>query len=154
MRWEIARCVCGVLAVHALSAQTIEPAKRSVIAASTLLDGTGRTLRNTRIAIAGAKIVAIDPKAGPVDYDLRGLTVLPGWIDAHVHITWSFGKDGKYAGGGTTRESAYATASNAWLTLMAGFTTIQSMDSAVLLRHAIANGMLPGPRLLTVVEAL
>ena len=34
-------------------------------------------------------------QAGPVDYDLRGLTVLPGWIDAHVHITWSFGKDGK-----------------------------------------------------------
>jgi hypothetical protein len=36
------------------------------------------------------------------------LTVLPGWIDAHVHITWIFGKDGKNAGTeGTTQEDAY-----------------------------------------------
>src|ERR1019366_159052 len=48
-----------------------------------------------RIVVEGSKIVAIDAKAGPVDYDLDTLTVLPGWIDAHVHITWSFGKDGK-----------------------------------------------------------
>ncbi|HSO75500.1 MAG TPA: hypothetical protein VLU47_11755, partial [Blastocatellia bacterium] len=74
--------------------------KRVVIATSTVLDGKGRVLRNMRIVIEGSKIVAIDPKAGPVDYDLRGLTVLPGWIDAHVHITWSFGKDGKNANEG------------------------------------------------------
>ena len=72
--------------------------KRIVIAASVVLDGKGHVLHDTRIVIEGSKIVAIDPKAGPVDYDLRGLTVLPGWIDAHVHITWSFGKDGKNAG--------------------------------------------------------
>ena len=97
--------------------------RRIVIAASTLLDGKGHVLHNTRIVVADSKILTIDPKAGPVDYDLRGLTVLPGWIDAHVHITWSFGKDGKNAGGGgTTPEAVYATASNAWLTLMAGFT--------------------------------
>ena len=52
--------------------------KRIVIAASTVLDGKGGVLRDTRLVIEGAKIVAIDPKAGPVDYDLRGLTVLPG----------------------------------------------------------------------------
>ena len=79
-----------------------------MIAASTVLDGKGGVLHDTRIVIEGSKIVAIDPKAGPVDYDLRGLTVLPGWIDAHVHITWSFGKDGKNAGTeGTTQEDAY-----------------------------------------------
>ena len=91
------------------------------------------------------------------DYDLRGLTVLPGWIDAHVHITWSFGPDGKNAGqGATTPEAAYAAASNAWLTLMAGFTTIQSVGSPadVPLRDAIAKGLLPGPRILTAVEPL
>src|SRR5579859_1308452 len=81
---------------------------RIVIAASAALDGKGGVLRDTRIAIEGSRIVAIDPKAGPVDYDLRGLTVLPGWIDAHAHITWSFGTDGKNAGaGGTTAEAAY-----------------------------------------------
>src|SRR6266478_9567470 len=131
-----------------ISAQT--PSRsRIVIAASAVLDGKGNVLHNTRIVIEGSKIVRIDPKAGPVDYDLRGLTVLPGWIDAHAHVTWSFGPDGKNAGQGeTTQEAAYAAASNAWVTLMAGFTTVQSPGSPtdVPLRDAIAKGMLPGPR--------
>ncbi len=122
-----------------------------------LLDGRGRVIRNTRVVVEGSKIVRIDPKAGPVDYDLRGFTVMPGWIDAHVHITWSFGKDGKNAGAGeTTQEAAYRSASNAWLTLLAGFTTVQSVGSPtdVALRDAIAQGTLPGPRILTAVEPL
>ena len=152
-------CVFSVLGICVLSqpgaAQT--PNKRIVIAASTVLDGKGHVLHDTRIVIEGAKIVAIDPKAGPVDYDLRGLTVLPGWIDAHAHVTWSFGKDGKNVGmAETTQEAAYRSASNAWLTLMAGFTTIQSPGSPtdLPLREAIAKGMLPGPRLFTSVEPL
>src|SRR6266516_947109 len=139
-----------------ISAQTPAP-KRIVIAASTVIDGKGGVLRDTRIVIEGAKIVAIDPKAGPVDYDLRGLTVLPGWIDAHVHITWSFGKDGKNAGPGeTTQDAAYRAAANAWVTLMAGFTTVQSVGSPndVPLRDVIAKGSLPGPRILTANQAL
>ncbi len=131
--------------------------RRVVIAASVALDGKGGRLRNTRIVVEGSKIVAIDPKAGPVDYDLRGLTVLPGWIDAHAHITWSFGADGKNIGqGGTTQEATYRAASNAWLTLMAGFTTVHTVGSPVdiPLRDAIAQGWLPGPRLLTSAEVL
>ena len=132
--------------------------KRIVIAASLLLDGRGRVLRNTRIVIEGSKIVALDPKASPIDYDLRGLTVLPGWIDAHVHIGWSFGKDGKNGSGGwTPEEAAYQTASNAWATLMAGFTTVQNVGGVaeiVALRDAISKGSLPGPRILTTLESL
>jgi imidazolonepropionase-like amidohydrolase len=156
-------CVLGVFGLCALppriSSQMPAPArsKRIVLAASTLLDGKGRVLRGMRIVIEGSKIVALDPHAAPVDYDLRGLTVLPGWIDAHMHLTWSFGKDGKNVNqGGTSQEAAYAAASNAWVTLMAGFTTVQSVGSAadVPLRDAIANGLLPGPRILTSVEPL
>lgn len=138
-------------------AQTASRNNRVVIAASFLLDGKGHLLRNTRIVIQGSKIVAIDPKAGPVDYDLRGLTVLPGWIDAHVHITWSFDKNGRNAGPGVaTQEAAYSAATNAWVTLMAGFTTVQSIGSPndIPLRDAIAKGELPGPRILTAVEPL
>jgi imidazolonepropionase-like amidohydrolase len=159
-----ATIIFGLVALLSLfvlqsSAQAPAPAhpKRIVIAASTVLDGKGQVLRNTRIVVEGSKIVAIDPKAGPVDYDLRGLTVLPGWIDAHAHITWSFGPDGKNAGAGrSTQEAAFAAASNAWVTLMAGFTTIQSVGSPTDLpiRDAIAKGMLPGPRILTAVEPL
>ena len=134
--------------------QTHARGKRSVIAASTVLDGQGRILRNTRIVIEDSKIVAIDAKAGPVDYDLRGLTVMPGWIDMHTHITSSFGSDGKFAGEVTAEESNYLTASNAWATLLAGFTTIQTMSPAVGLRDAIAKGLLPGPRILTIVDSL
>jgi len=140
-----------------IRAQTTQPHKRLVIAASTVLDGKGHVLHDTRIVIEGSKIVAIDPKAGPVDYDLRGMTVLPGWIDAHVHITWSFGKDGKNAGPGeTTQDAAYRAAANAWVTLMAGFTTVQSVGSPndVPLRDAIAKGSLPGPRILTANQPL
>jgi imidazolonepropionase-like amidohydrolase len=147
--------VC-VTAQH-VSPQTPASSKRIVIAASAVFDGKGHVLRDTRIVIEGAKIVAIDPKAGPVDYDLRGFTVLPGWIDAHVHLTWSFGKDGKNVGGGeTTQDAAYRTASNAWLTLMGGVTTVQSVGSPldVPLRDVIAQGLLPGPRVLTSVEGL
>src|SRR5215217_2550532 len=146
--------VCVVLTV---SAQTPQANKQIVIAAGTVLDGKGGVLRNTRIVIQGSKIVRIDPNAAPVDYDLRALTVLPGWIDSHVHITWSFGPDGKNAGaGGTTPYATYAAAANAWATLMAGFTTVQSVGSPtdLPLRDAIARGALPGPRILTSAEPL
>ena len=161
--------ILGVLGVSGIaqrvSVQTPvqEPAKgkRIVIAASTVLDGKGKVLRDARIVVEGEKIAAVetkaDAKAAPADYDLRGLTVLPGWIDAHAHITWNFGKDGKNAGmAGTSQEDAYQSASNAWVTLMAGFTTIQSPGAAndIPLRDAIAKGKLAGPRILTAVEPL
>lgn len=154
--------ICVLVSV--ISSQAAAQSKRIVIAASAVLDGKGHVLHDARIVIEGSKIVAVIPmdskgdgKAEPVDYDLRGLTVLPGWIDAHVHITWSFGADGKNAGqGGTTPEASYAAAANAWATLMAGFTTIQSVGSTadVPLRDAIAKGLIPGPRILTAVEPL
>jgi imidazolonepropionase-like amidohydrolase len=157
--FKLIMCISLIIgaAAQASRAQTTAPQTRVVIAADVLLDGRGHVIRNTRVVVEGSKIVRIDPKAGPVDYDLRGLTVMPGWIDAHVHITWSFGKDGKNVGSEeTTQEAAYRSASNAWLTLMAGFTTVQSVGSPtdVPLRDAIARGELPGPRILTAVEPL
>lgn len=134
------------------------PGKRIVIAASAALDGRGRILRDIRIVIEGSRIVALDASAQPVDYDLRGLTVLPGWIDAHVHLTWSFGENGKAAGpaGDSSAHSTLQAASNAWAMLMAGFTTVQSVGSPndIPLRDAIARGDLPGPRVLTSAEPL
>jgi imidazolonepropionase-like amidohydrolase len=151
--------IISILGICALEQQGYSqqpaPAKRIVIAASAVLDGKGNVLRDTRIVIEGDRIVALDPKAGPVDYDLRGLTVSPGWIDAHVHLTSIFGEDGKYAGGeGTTPPSTYRVASNAWLTLQGGFTTIQSVSQVTALRDSIAKGLLPGPRILTSVQEL
>ncbi len=152
-------CLLSVIAlgVPASTSQSPQQPRQIVIAATTVLDGKGGVRRDTRIVVEGSKIVRIDPNAAPVNYDLRGLTVLPGWIDAHVHITWSFGPDGKNAGtGGATPFANFAAAANAWATLMAGFTTVQSVGSPndLPLRDAIAKGALPGPRILTSAEAL
>ena len=154
--------IVALLALIACSSTppaTTAPAqpKHIVIAVGTLFDGKGNVLRNTRIVVEGSKIVSLDPNAGPIDYDLRGLTVMPGWIDAHVHITWSFDQNGKNAGAGET--SQYATlqaAANAWSTLLAGFTTVQSVGNVndIQLRDAINRGALPGPRILTSAEPL
>ena len=144
-------------AVHGGSSRVPAQKKRIVIAADTLFDGQGHVAKNTRIVIEGAKIVAIDPNAGPVDYDLRGLTVMPGWIDAHVHITWSFDENGKSQGAGlTTPQATLASAANAYATLLAGFTTVQSVGNPadIPLRDMIAKGELAGPRILTAAQPL
>jgi imidazolonepropionase-like amidohydrolase len=157
----IVPCILSILFATAMGQpSSLPPAaskNRVVIAAGTLLDGKGHVLHDTRIVVEDSKIVVIDPKATPVDYDLRGLTVMPGWIDSHVHIAWSFGKDGKSgSSGGTAAEVAYQIAANAWVALMAGFTTVQSVGSPadIPLRDAIAKGEIPGPRILTSAEPL
>ncbi|NOT63009.1 MAG: amidohydrolase family protein [Acidobacteria bacterium] len=147
-----------VLGVDALaqriSARISAHSDRIVIAASVALDGKGHVLRNTRLVIEGGKIVALDPKAGPVDYDLRGLTVMPGWIDMHSHLDSSFGKDGKFGSAMSPQETTLQTAANAWATLQGGFTTIQTMSPSLALRDEIARGVLPGPRILTITNSL
>jgi imidazolonepropionase-like amidohydrolase len=144
----------AVAAAAALSAQdqTIR------IRASTVLDGTGKVLRNATIVVQGSKITSIDTtNAGSAGYNLGQLTVIPGMIDTHVHINQHFGKDGKANNRGETPgEAAYFTAENAYRTLMAGFTTVQSVGAAadVELRAAIARGVIPGPRVLTSVRQI
>src|SRR6185295_3003238 len=93
---------------------------------------------------------------GTVVYDLRGLTVTPGWIDTHVHITWHFNDEGRYEPGGrnskeTPAQAALYAAANAWNTLQGGFTTVQSVGSPQDkdLRDFIHRGVVAGPRILT-----
>ena len=131
--------------------------KPIVIAAGTVLDGQGHVLKDTRIVIEHGKIVRLDPHAEPVTYDLRGLTVLPGWIDCHVHITYHFGPNGRAEDKQETpQQAALASESNAWLTLMGGFTTVQSVGSPEdkSLRDLINRGDVPGPRILTAYRPL
>jgi imidazolonepropionase-like amidohydrolase len=122
------------------------------IRAARVLDGRGNTLENAVVEVQGAKITAIDQRSGPVTYDLADKTLLPGMIDVHVHLNWYFGPNGKY--GERDVPAGYAmdaVIDNARKTLMAGFTTVQSVGWAgdKPLREAIAAGVVPGPRLLT-----
>ena len=130
-----------------------------VLKTSTVLDGRGKTLHNTIVVVEGGKIARVGgstPK-GAVTYDLTQLTVLPGWIDAHVHPTWHFDASGRLAGENEPKEqTALAGAANSWKMLAAGFTTVQSLGSPLDkdLRDAIDRRGLPGPRILTSLEPI
>jgi imidazolonepropionase-like amidohydrolase len=128
------------------------------IHAATVLDGTGKVLRNATIVVQGSKIVSVESGgSGAPTYELAQLTVTPGLIDVHAHVGWHFDKDGRYAArrGDPSEEMLYS-AENAYVTLLAGFTTIQSPGQAndVQLRDAIARGVLPGPRILTSIRLI
>src|SRR5258706_14116824 len=74
----------------------------TVLLVSDAFDGRGHVLHNSAIVIEDGKIARIGPLASALNphpqdlhvYDLRGLTVLPAWIDTHVHIGWHFGPNG------------------------------------------------------------
>lgn len=128
-----------------------------ILRTSAILDGRGHVLRDTRIVIQSGMIARIDSKAEGHGYDLRGLTVLPGWIDTHVHIGWHFDAEGRLAGEKESpAQAALGAAANAWSTLQGGFTTVQSVGSPADkdLRDAIARGAIPGPRILTSLEPI
>ncbi len=134
-----------------------------VIRAGTVLDGRGHELHNVLIVVQEGKIARVEqnaqakPPAGAAVYDLSHLTVLPGWIDVHDHISWHFGPNGRIEDKNETPEQAtLAAAGNAYATLLAGFTTIQSLGSPEDkdLRAAIANGSIPGPRLITALNPI
>ena len=131
-----------------------------VIRASTVLDGKGGVLRDVAIVIEGTKIVRIDSNVSAATYDLRGLTVMPGWIDTHTHIVTHFdretGKVHSQKVGETPQQSMLYAVENAYKTFMAGFTTIQSPGDELDkdLRDWIAEGRIPGPRILTSLRAV
>src|SRR5208337_4776524 len=95
------RIVWVVLAGVLASAQPV------VIKTSTIIDGRGHILKNRQIVVDGSKIVSVTAAQGKPAYDLTGLTVMPGWIDTHVHIGWFFNqKDRLDQGSGTTAAQA------------------------------------------------
>ncbi len=128
------------------------------IHAGTLLDGRGNSLKNQQITINGSRIVSVASPIFPSDIDLGQLTVMPGWIDTHVHLDWHFGKDGKLAKPLADKpdEMVLYDAENAWVTLQGGFTTVQSVGSEndAPVRDHISHGSLPGPRILTSVKQI
>ena len=136
-------------------------AQQITIRAGVLLDGKGGQTRNTTVVIEGSRIVKIDPSIKNVTYDLSKLTVMPGWIDTHTHVATHFDrKTGRAVTVRDPKESGeqamlYA-AENAYITLMGGFTTIQSPGMRIDkdLRDFLASGPLPGPRVLTSLETI
>ena len=126
--------------------------------AAMLLDGRGGALRDATITVRGTRIESVTTgRAGAPTYELGRGTVMPGLIDAHVHPGWYINRQGALHNadngrdGETPAQSALARAANLSATLMAGFTTIQSVGGRedADLRDAVNRGLIPGPRIVT-----
>jgi imidazolonepropionase-like amidohydrolase len=151
----IRRFLVLLIAAVALSAQ---PARTIVLHAARLLDiENGNIIAPGEILVQGNRIAAIGPSvthpAGAQLIDLGDTTLLPGLIDAHVHLFLHPGAEDLQ----TVQESVPQRTILATLAarddLMAGFTAERDMgtegagaaDTAV--RDAIDQGLIPGPRL-------
>jgi imidazolonepropionase-like amidohydrolase len=148
----VGAALLGLAAIAPSATPHAQTPEEVTIRAARLIDGRGQSAAAQTVTIRGSKIVRVGAVTGAVTYDLGGLTLMPGFIDTHVHIGWHFGPDGRYVSGREAAdEAALYGAENAYVTLMAGFTTVQSVGAASdkPLREAIARGILPGPRLLT-----
>ena len=144
----------AVLAVLGLPARAVPV----TIRAATVFDGRGGVLRNTTITIDGSKIIRIEPAgAARVDFDLGNATLMPGWIDTHIHLVSHFNGSGRAdSSAESTTEFILRVEGTAWDTLQAGFTTVQSLgaESDKVVRDLINAGVVPGPRVLTSLTAL
>lgn len=116
---------------------------------------TGQVISNAFIIIEGDRITAVGANisvpAGAEVIDLKNMTVLPGLIDCHTHLTFDPGGFGYSGLGISTPREALKGAKNAKLTLEAGFTTVRNVGARgytdIALRDAIDAGELPGPRI-------
>ena len=151
--------------IVACSAQTLDaqvapvpppaPPRPVVLITDRALDGRGNLLRGSRIGVVGGRIASLKASAAGATIDLRGYTVMPGWIDTHVHLDSHFDRTGRIATDTEPPlEAAMGIALAGWETLMGGFTTVQSVGSLTErpLRNIIRDHGFPGPRVLTSLE--
>ncbi len=140
-----------------------------VLQARRLFDGRSDTLQSPGVVtIEDGKILRVGPYAsfpkGAQVIDLGDATLIPGFMDAHTHLTLDF------SGGGTNAQRIVSSLQktiaeqtldatiNARKTLMAGFTTVRNLGAAdqidIGLRNAINRGVVPGPRMLTAGKSI
>ena len=146
------------LVLLASSASAVEPL---TLSADRLLEvETGKFLRNPVVRIEAGRITAIGTRTADekVDIDLGDVTLLPGLIDAHVHLIGGEEMTPYDDLRQTAARAAIEGVANARRTLAAGFTTVRDLGSRdfadVALRDAIAAGHVPGPRMLVAVKSL
>jgi imidazolonepropionase-like amidohydrolase len=144
-----------------LSAAAGGQSTSTTIHAQRAIDGKGNTLHDVIITVVDGKMANVDTNPGSkhADYELGSLTLLPGLIDGHAHLSWYFNSKGRLHtdnDGDTPEQSILAAAGNAWTMLYAGITTIQSPGSLwdKPVREAIELGRIPGSRVLTSLEPI
>ena len=134
----------------------------AVTAAHLLDPATGRTIDNPVVVVSDGHVVAagagVAIPAGARRIDLPGMTLLPGLIDVHVHLTSDASIRGYRRYAYTDNFWTAVGVANAKTTLEAGFTTVRNVGSNhfddVALRQAVDAGIVPGPRIVPAAYAI
>ncbi len=135
-----------------------------VVTADRMVDVlTGRTVEHPQVTVTDGRITAVGTQGAPLPegarhVELPGVTLLPGLIDMHVHLT----SDPRYSGyralAFTDNFWTVVGTANARRTLEAGFTTVRNVGSSnyddVALKQAIELGYIPGPRIVPATYAI
>jgi imidazolonepropionase-like amidohydrolase len=161
-RCAILFCFLIFVAIAIRAQESISGATAAVaVHAGKILDvRTGNYAPDQIIWIEGGKIKAVGKAAeigkqlpgGTKTIDLSNLTILPGLIDCHTHLTYVPELAGPRGLHTSYPRSALYGARNAKITLEAGFTTVRNVGAGgyadIALRDAINAGDVPGPRML------
>jgi imidazolonepropionase-like amidohydrolase len=156
------RTVAGILLCCAITAMA--HADTVVVTADRMVDVlAGRVVDHPQVTIIDGRIAAVAAQnsaapAGARRIDLPGMTLLPGLIDMHTHIT----SDPRYGGyrGLEFTDNFWTVVgvANARKTVEAGFTTIRNVGSAnfddVAIKQGIEQGFVPGPRIVPATYAI
>jgi len=137
--------------------------QRTVIHCGTLIDGKNAEQKEMTLMVEGTSIISVqkgfaDPGAGEILIDLSKKTVMPGFIDMHVHLENETNKDQNLQRFTLNdADVAFRSAVFAKKTLMAGFTTVRDLGGNgvnIALRNAINQGMAVGPRIFTAGKSI
>jgi imidazolonepropionase-like amidohydrolase len=138
--------------------------ERLILTGATLIDGTGaEPVRNRAVVVEDGRIAQVGPdggrSAGTTTLDLRGLTLLPGLINCHVHFCLGGEADpSKALGEDTPALRAIKAAVRARQTVEAGVTTVRDLGGpdgvALAVRDAARAGLIPGPRVLAAARGV
>ncbi len=158
MRRTVLSLLLSAVPVATLAA---DPGPVTALKAARIFDGTSDAAKpNGVVLVQGDRIQAAGSglaiPAGATVIDLGDATLLPGFIDAHVHLTGESGanwyEDTVNGMRQSVAEQAIRSTDFAKRTLLAGFTTIRNVGASdavdVGLRNAINAGLVPGPRML------
>ncbi len=164
---KLALFVAAVAPVLAVAQEPVITTPVTVLKAARIFDGKGDTsLKDALVVVSAGRIQAVGAglqiPPGATVIDLGDATLLPGFIDSHVHLTGESGenwyKDRLDGMRRTVAERAIRSTEYARKTLHAGFTTARNLGAGdsidVGLRNAIDAGVVAGPRLLTAANSL
>jgi imidazolonepropionase-like amidohydrolase len=148
--WFMAFTLLSIFSNNAFSQQIL-------INADALLDvSNGKTIKNVSVLVENNKIISVSQQGSinPTDatiVDLKGMTLVPGLMDMHVHLTSDATDNFLAAKGNSVPRVTVKAVKNAEITLLAGFTTVRNLGakgySVIAVRDGINAGEVPGPRI-------